>query len=187
MDNIAKYDLTRKYAVAFMRIFAQHINHSIADICNIVGFLKIKKQTLSEFSMLVSQKKNSDQLVTQFLEYVHLPNYFFSLVQLLIKHDRFNLFVGILEMIGVMIREQNNMQEIFIYSAYPLSTEHIEKIENFMLHLRKKSISHITCVVHSDLIAGIRIESNGFIWEHSVRKQLTTVNAILRQEGISYE
>lgn len=187
MNNIVKSVLIRKYTVAFMRIFSSEINENSADLRKAIGSLRPMKRMFLGYSFVLIQQKNSEQSIDRFLQSVGLPRYFFLLVRLLVVHRRFELFVDILEAIAKVVLDQHNQQDIVIYSAQTLAENDVKKIENYMYILRKKPVSQTTCIIHSDLIAGIRVESDNFILECSVRKQLAALSAMLKREGIVYE
>jgi len=187
MNTIIKYSLSRKYAVAFMRVFEQKVDEHLNRIQDAVFLLKPKKQFFSDFSISIIPKKSIGQFIKQFLHYLQLPDCFLLVAMLLIAHNRFHLFFDVLECIKNLALDKKNQQEIFIYTANSLSENDILKIEELMSVMKKKSVSKMTCIISSDLIAGIRVLSNDFVLDCSVRGQLVKLHTILKQEGIIYE
>ena len=187
INNMMKSVLAFKYAVAFMRVFSLEVNEHIVSLRSFVASLRQKKGMFAAYSLVVMQQKIVKQCIDRFLHNAGLPSYFFLLVHLLIAHKRFELFVEVLEAIEKIVRDKCNQQKLVIYSAQTLSENSIKKIENYMYVMRKKSISQVICIVQPNLIAGIRVESDNFVLECSVRKQLTTLNTMLKREGIVYE
>lgn len=187
MDTLTKYGLSRKYAVAFMRVFGEQVIVRMSDVVACIDLLKTKKIGFSILFLKRFSKEQQSKFITQLLEYLHLPDCFFSLVALLIKHNQLQLFMDVLQAIQMIVYAQSNLQDVFVYSSHPLSLKDQKKIENFINCLIKKTVARVLFCGDNSLIAGICIISGTNVWEYSVRKQLTTINAILHREGIRYE
>ncbi len=172
MINESTMILARRYATAFLNVYSQHLTE---ESC-----LRMKKSTQSlqadtkwqvffDFSTLDStQQKN---LLTILLKHYGLPDFLFSLGELLCTHHRMSLFPTILDVICKLFFVRHNITSFKITSAPGLTNDDIETLTAFLHKKSGKEIRHI-CTIDNQLIAGIRAQSSTSLWEHSVAKKL---------------
>ena len=124
------------------------------------------------------KKEKKHQTLVKILSEYKLPDCTHFLTDLLISHQRVHLLPSVFEHVYRMITKQKNILPVIIKSSLPLEDKIISRIENF---LRAKTGSSIVSknVVDRNLIAGIRIESSEYVWEHSIAQQLRKIRNIL--------
>jgi len=166
--------LARKYALAFAHSFSTEF--TLDDIQKLARAHEFFAGN-SRFTFLLNlaaltpeQKKNAlkEILIDQF----QLPRQpFYALIDLLIAHRRGVLITPILKYLHEMIMEEQGIVSFTVESAYPLSDEQQREVKNFLAHETGKTIID-TYIVNKDLIAGLRVQSAGYLWEHSIKKYL---------------
>ena len=67
--------------------------------------------------------------------------------------------------------------EFSIQTAQEIDDKQLESIKRFLGHLVNKNIIGIPSI-DTSLIAGLRLQSNEYMWEYSVRKQIKALQAL---------
>ncbi len=170
--------LARKYALAFTHSFAADFTkEDIEQIAHAYQFFVAHKR----FSYLLNLPTINKALKQDALEKIligqfHLPTQpCKALINLLIAHHRTQLMGTILHIVHELMMKEKNIEAFTISSAQPLTQEQQTELEQFLVHTTTKTIVP-TYTVNKDLIAGLRVQSNAHLWEHSLKKYLRTLN-----------
>lgn len=164
--------LARKYAQAFLNLFMDRL--SIDDCLSLVKlkyFFKSHKQALFFLSLhhisLELKMRFIDEIIVKF----NLKQEFRKLFEVLLEHNRCHLIIDVLRKICSIYRARNNVILFTISSSYPLEVTSLEILENFLARQTGSTIIGIP-QVDKNLIAGIRMQSENYLWEYSLKKQL---------------
>ena len=76
---------------------------------------------------------------------------------------------------------ENNLLEVTIRAAANLTEEGQQKLERFFKKLSKKTIIP-NFKIDESLIAGVRMESELFLWEHSIKSQIASLSKAMLDE-----
>lgn len=109
----------------------------------------------------------------QFIKEFSLPFSLYQLCSLLISGARGDLLADVLHAIGKEHERRSGVIAFTITVSHDISPQKLDVITEFL----KRHTGHtVVCEVKKDpsLIAGIRMQSNDLLWEHSVRKNLHT-------------
>jgi ATP synthase F1 delta subunit len=172
--------LTRRYATAYFNVFGSHINDEQRDrLEKIATFLQTKKDFfhLLQLSFINGHDIKKD-FWKKFIIDKHLPEHLIELSNLLIEHNRINLFPFIMQKIITLYDMNDAHITFYVFTSCHLSEALRKDIESMLAQTTKATIR---CIYHTDtsLIAGIRIQSYGLLWEHSIRKQIQAINHAL--------
>lgn len=169
--------LARKYALAFVHSFASEFETpDIEHIAQAYQFLAVHKRFsyfLNLPAISVAQKKDALEkiLISQF----QLPQRpCLALITMLIAHNRTFLIDSILRAMYMLMMEQKNITAFTITSAQELTRDQRIDVEQFLSESISKKIIP-TYMINKDLIAGLRMQSNAHLWEHSLKKYLRTL------------
>ena len=169
--------LARKYATAFVNVFADSL--SLADIEKINNALALLAtlQNLSFFLQLpyiddALKKRSLAKLLTN---QSALPASFEKLIDLLIAHKRSFLIYPIMRNIHELIMEQKGVSLFTISSSHELDNQQREDIKEFLARKSGRIIMG-KYTLNKKLIAGLRLQSNTLLWEHSLRKYLNNLS-----------
>lgn len=166
----------KRYAQAFLNVSTL----TQADITNIkkaFDFLDLHREIFSllKVPLLDSQIKENalkEYLLLQF----SLPASFQQLIHVLVEQRRTYLIQMILSEIINLFEDQQGLESFTIASSTALNDTELEKIKAFLAtHTHHNIIC--TPLVDTDLIAGVRMQSNNHLWEYSIRKQLAAIKS----------
>ena len=118
-------------------------------------------------------------MVADLIDYFSLPHNFAAIILLLIEHNRSFYIPDVLLWVAQLYKNEINNVEFSIQTAQEINDTHIESIKQFLGHLINKKIIGIPSV-DTSLIAGIRLQSNEYLWEYSIRKQIRALQELKR-------
>jgi ATP synthase F1 delta subunit len=169
--------IAKKYAHAFMNIYSSALSETdLIAIQEAQQFLQTHKRILF-FLQLPQCKKKVAEMVEDLMRYFTLPHVLASLFLLLIQHNRSFYIPAVLFFIGVLYRTSRDIVHFLIISSHRLTGDQRAGIEAFLAYITHKN-STCTYMVQKKVIAGIRMQSDEYIWEYSVRKQLASLRAL---------
>ncbi len=175
MDRSQRF-LARRYALAFLEVNGNALSFvDIQAFDKAVVFFKTHKQVsfLLDLTLLTFESKR--QAITQFLNNLHLPDCCSSLFELVLRHKRSSLFPEIFDQLSQLYRIRLNILHFTVESALPLLDEDKHAIELF---LKNQVTATIECSyeVDKNLIAGVRIHNEKYLWEYSAKAQLRALS-----------
>ena len=173
--------IERKYARAFMNLFGNTLTMPVLEkFDDIIQFINNNKKHF--FYLKVSAVDNNTKrafFINLFKQHGAYSNGIDKLIDLLIHDKRLILIAGILHEICNIYMENNGIAEWHVASAHELPQAEKDIIMQF---LSRKTHAHIvpTYLIDSTLIAGLRLQSDIYLWEHSVKSQLDALRRTYR-------
>jgi len=166
--------LARRYARAFLALFAQQITEEHCLAMKKAATLLASatgKAWLMFFEFPGVTPEQQQAMATLLLKQLALPDGMQSLVVLLAVHKRIELLPDVLNKIVTQFFEQKNIIEFTISSCPEITQEELKKIQKFLQEKSGKNIRTIT-KIDNRLIAGVRAQSTTLFWEYSLAKKL---------------
>jgi F0F1-type ATP synthase delta subunit len=181
MVGIDETRLSRRYARAWSTIFSHQITAAVIEKITVAVTYLIEHpriQFMLQLSVIEDDVKY--QALQALGTHYELPSGYSKLCHLLVTHKRSFLLASVLKAIVEIYREDNNIEQFTITSVIPLSHNQKQVCEQF---LRSACNCKVQCtyLLSSSLIAGIRMQSNHFSWERSVRKQIRMIQHLVAQ------
>ncbi|HEV2916487.1 MAG TPA: F0F1 ATP synthase subunit delta [Candidatus Babeliales bacterium] len=173
--------LVKRYAMAWTTLFGADLTENdIVHINNAADYLHKQPHLQFMFKLLIIEDTIKKEALSILDSLYHLPQGYQQLCNLLIAHKRTYLLESILHVIVQLYWQKKNVEWFTISSAEPLSDNQQEVCRLFLEQHCKKEVR---CIYHIDtnLIAGIRMQSNYFLWEHSVSKDMRMMHNLLVQ------
>lgn len=174
--NTAQHILARRYAQAYLHLFgAQITDHTIVQLKAFVAWYLRHAHGFSYLDLASFSAQAKIQLVMRSAARFELQQ-LEKLVTLLAQQNRLGLLVPVLQTIIALYQHEHHRTDVVLTSAHQLTDAEQRKLQQFF---EQKTGQHSTIVAKLDprLIAGVRLQSDTFLWEHSVAKQLRAVRA----------
>lgn len=174
--------VSKKYAQAFLNTYQDYLTlEQIQTFKPVIKFCHQHHNFLSIISQLVGRQPGFEALLDEMHEHFSLPDSIKKLIQVLIKHKKISIFAKVLQDIYCLYMLHNNIIELTIKAAMPLEEQQQQKFEQFFKKIsNKKILSNI--VIDESLIAGVRLESDLFLWEHSIKSQIAQLSKKMLDE-----
>lgn len=173
---------SKKYAKAFFNVYKDQITFDqIQSFKLVLLFCRNHNDFLSIIGQLVGRQEGFENLLDEMHSHFELPESVKKLIQVLIKHKKISLFAQILQDIYCLYMLENNLLEVTIRAAANLTEEGQQKLERFFKKLSKKTIIP-NFKIDESLIAGVRMESELFLWEHSIKSQIASLSKAMLDE-----
>ena len=105
-----------------------------------------------------------------------------NFIKIIIKHNRINFLVDILEAFNSLCNENQDIVEGLIYSAFPLDESTLQKIKNKISQIENHEVDLIPKIDPS-LIGGVKVVINSHVYDGSIKNQLEKMQInLLRKE-----
>lgn len=168
----------KKYAQAFMNVFPKAFGfNDVKKIEAAQFFLQTHKRTLFFLQLPQFDQERKNSMVADLIHYFSLPHDFATIILLLIEHNRSFYIPEVLSWITQLYKEQINSMEFSIKTADEIDDKQLEVMKQFLGRLTHKKIIG-TPSLDPSLIAGLRLQSNEYLWEYSIRKQIHALQAL---------
>lgn len=167
--------VSRKYAQAFLRVFGNKIT---TDDVRALEYSSVFFQENSDkFFYLYLSSISSEikrDLMMQVCSPFGLKTILQPLVGILAQHGRLTLLGTVLQQIIVVYKEQHDIIDARFISVHPLQADEQIVMKKFFEHITGKTVQ-AQLVIDPRLIAGVRLQGDTVVWEHSVAKQLRSI------------
>jgi ATP synthase F1 delta subunit len=165
--------LARRYALAFLH--QRKIVISQEQIDHIISFVRFKYAHRDLFFFIRLQTISADLkksiILDSFLKQFSVDQLLEPVVQLLAEHRRLALLAQVMLFVVYYYYEMNGIAKCIITSCHELNEQQITVIkQHFERMINKKLL--IVHAVDKNLIAGMRISTQTFLYEYSIQRQL---------------
>ncbi len=174
--------LAKKYATAFLNLHIDTI-----DTKHYQAFKKVSlygKKNDRFFFLLQTPTipfEYKQKVLNAFVEQSSLPPILVQLIALLLRQQRIILLPLIFEQIVKLYEYRKKIMPFTFFTSYALTEDELTAITMF---LEKQTHNHIIShqQLQPSLIAGIRLQSDFFLWEYSIAKQIRTLrNQVIKR------
>lgn len=172
--------IANKYAKAFMAVFPKSL--TFADIGKMKiaqKFLQTQKQILLFLQLPQFDHERKKSMIADLISHFSLPQHLSAIILLLITHNRSFYIPTVFLSIIKLYQEETHSVEFSIKSTQNLDDRQTETIKQFLSKLLDKNITGSVSIDDS-LIAGLRLQSDDYLWEYSVRKHIQTLQKLER-------
>lgn len=164
--------LATKYAKAFIHVFeAQLTPEYFEALQQIVAWYDDNRAQFFYLYLSSMTSEAKQHILLEFVKRFGLESLVRPLIELLAAHNRLPLLFHVLRQLMVVFYAEHNVVDVKFMTAHNLSPAQIEIIKNFLEQTTLKEIRP-TIVIKPELIAGVRLQSETFLWEYSIAQQL---------------
>lgn len=183
MNTLYEVRVAQKYAQAFLATYVKNIDEEEIERIQLAGnTLKNNIEAKSILAMPVHEVMQR-QFIEMLCKTFNLPASIQRLLSILAQHYRLHLTSTIFLRIAKLYFRTHGIETVTIKSSIQLSPEQQHEILSFITKKIGKKMRPVF-MIDTTLISGIRIQSDSFLWEYSVRKQLNAIPSLLmRTEG----
>lgn len=181
MIGFSQSEVAKKYAHAYLNIFGDQ--QTFQDFCSLwraSQFLSEHHSLLFYLSLPMIHEVDKKRFIDLLFEKFHLFDSLKQLFYLLLKNKHIFLATDILRDIYGLYKVKHKISDLQLVSSSDLSEEKIEEIKNFFIKLSGQHVV-VRYSVNPGLIAGIRLQTDTFLWDYSIAQQLRK----LKQELIA--
>lgn len=167
--------LAKKYALAFINIFGNQITDQWYE--KIVSMSDMLRQR-HDLILRLTLPHVTDEERQKALQLLLPEAIFKTLITLIIMHKRLLLLADILEQSAAEYRKKKHIEHFSITSSHQLSSESLDAIVAFLAVQTDQKITY-DYSIDKELIGGIRMQSDNYLWEYSIQKQLQHMRGML--------
>lgn len=165
-------DVADKYAVAFLNVYGNKL--TLADVKNIdqaARFLAGQRRALLLLQVPLIARSIKLQGLRELSYKFALIAPINTLVAMLLDHKRAYLLAAVMKAIVYRYEKQHYIHTIIIKSAMKLPERYQHDIVQF-IDRQVSGTKQYQYEIDTTLIAGVRIQSDTFLWEYSIDKKL---------------
>jgi F0F1-type ATP synthase delta subunit len=119
--------------------------------------------------------------IDDLVERLALPNQFAFLLRAVLRYKEFNLLATILRFLKQEFCCMNSIHEVLITSSHALEESAKQNLES-LIHDKVPGTLRFMYKQDASLIAGVRITTPLYYWEHSVARTIRTLQQQLRAQ-----
>lgn len=172
-------EISKEYAKALFELASENgVSKEVSEGLKLIsGVFETHKEYFAFLaSPGVSKKERLDSIEAAFG--ADVPECLVSFVSYMCRRNKMKYYPGAAAEYERMYSESKNVVTVFVTSAVPLNDKEKEKLSAALEKKHGKSVI-ISYSVDSSLIGGIRLESNGFILDGSVKKRLHDLKEVI--------
>jgi ATP synthase F1 delta subunit len=175
--------VAKKYAQAFVHVYGNDLSLEVLDQLRLFeDFLATQRGMLLALTLAALSPEVHDQIVKKIVQQFQLPAHVERLVKLLIQHKRLVLLRPVLKYIRKMYAMQQGVMDVAIGSSHPLDMAQKQHLCAFAQAMSGAKKIKASFVLMPEMISGIRIKSDTYLWEQSIRKLLHHVQQTMTQQ-----
>ncbi len=178
--------IAQKYAVAFCNLYDDVLNEDIIQrVQALASFFRHNKNVIAFLMVPSITDEKKHNLIEKVIKHFALGDEFKQLMFVLLQHKRIKMFDFVARHIIKHYLKTHSISPFSVYTSHPLSEAERKPVINFI----KRELPHQTIkadfFVAPELISGIRIKGETFLWERSIRKLLRDIRrTMLQQVGL---
>lgn len=171
MNNATILSLARRYALAYMHVYGHALVAS--DMETLENFADTVGQSSVQFYLQLAAWADDEKKAALYAvaDDKHVPASIKQIIALLVIDKRASLCADVSRAIVRLWYERHGIEHFVVSSSYQLSDAQrqvvMQLVNTQLPGTHRFTFTHVT-----DLIAGIRIASREYGWEHSVARQL---------------
>jgi ATP synthase F1 delta subunit len=175
--------VAKQYAKAYLQEYGSSLQlEDIEHIKLAVQFFRRHHTFMSLVSLIVAHDQSDHVIMQELWSHFQLPQTLKKLIPVLINHKRLVIFAQVLQGICCQYLSSNNILELTVLTAQPLADSELKQFEQFFIKLSgKKIISKM--VLDETLIAGVRLQSDLFLWQYSIAARVKNLQQKMLIEG----
>jgi F-type H+-transporting ATPase subunit delta len=175
--------LARRYAQAFLNISFDELEmHDLPALKGAIDYFDTHRSVLSLLKVsLIGPEEKIQALSLILIERFKLPAAFNGLVNLLVVGKRAFLIQQVLKLIYELYQERAKIMIFTISSASPLADDEKKMLETFLTRTVPLNLIY-DYLVDPELIAGVRMQSNRYLWQYSIADTLHRARQSLMKE-----
>jgi len=180
---ISQKPIAKKYAKAYLNVYQETItSEDLDNICSARSFLKQRNNFILLLCSVGVNRDETTQMLDKFCKHFNFKESLYKLVDVLKRHKHLVYLLEVLQDICALYKGRKKILELLIKTTVELDQQEIEKIEAFV---ESQTNEHVISSVQidKDLIAGIRLQSNFYLWDHSIAGRLKVLQHKLSVEG----
>jgi F-type H+-transporting ATPase subunit delta len=164
--------LARKYASAMLNVLTKELTkEELEQLDALIAYFNEHSEALFYLKLAFIKADVKQALLKKLYARFGIDGLLDAVTELLAQHQRLGLLPEVIVAIRRLYKERQGIADCVIMSSHALNEEQVLVLQNFVKSATGKTIisKH---VIDKALIAGVRIQGDTFLWEHSVRQQL---------------
>ena len=186
MKQVNEKIIAKKYALAFCKVHDTILTqNTIQSITTIALFLNDHKNFYVSLNIPNISRTIKQEALKKIQHTFNAPQEVLSLMMTLLDHKRIEILDKVLHAIVTAYQKKHTIETYHISTSHNISEAEKKSISAYIKQVhRKKNVTVVPqFTIDKTLIAGMRIESDMYIWERSIRKKLLHIRHSILHKG----
>lgn len=173
--NYPQAIIAQRYAQAYINLYGNALSYrDFLVIRDTEIFFKKNRQLLFFLNWSAIKIEEKKEALRKAMEYCAVHHSINNLIDLLALHKRLFLIIPVLTGICALYQKKHKITQVMITSSHAMTDQELKSVQQFLANKTGLSIIY-DYKVDPKLIAGIRLQGDTFLWEHSIKKQLESI------------
>ncbi len=174
--------MARKYAVAFCNVYGDQLTEDFIQHLRVFASVVALRRGILVYLMLKTlSHAQKEVMIQRLMEHYSLGVPFRQLVVMLYRHRRLALLSLIIRKITKIYWKQRSVAFFSVATSHALENAQKQRVATFIQQRTDAKAIKADFVVLPDLISGIRIKGDAWLWERSIRAVLRDVKRDMLQ------
>jgi F0F1-type ATP synthase delta subunit len=173
--------LARRYAQAYLGVsYPLLAPEHVAAFEGAHVFFKEHQPACFLMDLTLLSPLAKEKALKDLIERFKLPLSCYALMCLVIAHHRASLLAPLFHQLAALYQKRAGVMTFVVQSSVPLSEQEKRGVENFLKEQVPAQV-HCSYELNPELIAGVRIFNEQYLWEYSAQAQLRVLStSVLR-------
>lgn len=174
--------LARKYARAFLNLYFDALSDQhVAALTHLQETLNKNRGILCYLSLPGLTIQTQQEFLSRLCENFALPPFFLRLIVVLVERNNVELLPGVVLAIMKEFWRRKHIIHFVVHSSHALLADEQSAVVEFLTKKTGAAVVLAAFFVDESLICGIKMRSDGYIFEHSVARELKKFEQLLLQ------
>jgi F-type H+-transporting ATPase subunit delta len=184
MVDQSERTIAQRYAQALLHVYGDQITaDDIEHIDAAATFLAGNNRALFFLRLIGIEQSIKERCLQLICERFHLGVYCHAIMKLLLADKRTFLVFPVFQAIVSLYRQRQGILAFTMMSSHQLTSSEEHALHAFLARSTGKKIIY-TRVINAQLIAGVRLQSDTWLWQYSIRNRLAQVKESLKAVGL---
>lgn len=172
--------LARKYARAFLNLyFDAFTDQEIAALGGLNQLFNANRGILCYLSLPGLAMEKRQEFLVNICEKFSLPASFQKMIFVLMEKSKVDLLPAIVAATMQEFLQRKHIIHFDVYSSHELLVDERDSIIGFLTKKTGAALVRVNFFIDESLICGIKMRSDGYIFEHSVARELKKIEQLL--------
>jgi F0F1-type ATP synthase delta subunit len=174
--------MARKYAIAFCNVYGEQLTEEFIErLGKFATVIALRRGILVYLMLKTLSHDQKELMIERLMQHYELGEPFRHLVVLLYRHRRLALLNLTIKKITKLYWKRRAVELFSVALSHDVQESDKKRIIDFVRHRTHADAIKVEFMIFPELISGIRIKGDAWLWERSIRTLLRDVKRTMLQ------
>jgi F0F1-type ATP synthase delta subunit len=178
--------IAQKYATAFCNVYGETLTEDFIDrLCTFASVISLRRGILIYLMLKTLTHDQKEHMIQRLMQHYSLGLPFRHLVVMLYRHRRLALLNVTIKKITKLYWKRRAVAMFSVALSHDIKESEKKRIVDFVRRRTHADAIKVDFMICPELISGIRIKGDAWLWERSIRALLRDVKrSMLQRVGL---